>query len=901
VSRAVADTIRPILDSAARRDSIRLDTLTSQGSTFRETVKYDAEDSTIYSADGREVELFKNAKVENGEINLTADYIRLNFETNTVYAVGRKDSLTGKMVGEPIFKQGSETFNTKEIRYNFKSKRAAILGIVTQQGDGNIRGNSVKKDSLDNLYLRRAFYTTCNLIHPHFGISAPKIKMVQGKGDNKQVISGPFNLVIADIPLPIGLPFGFFPFSATRQSGVIVPQYGEEPNNRGFYLRDGGYYWAVNDYVGVRFLGQIYSRGGWGLGSQGSYTKRYRYNGSFFLQYNKNRTGEEFGPSRQISNDFRIQWSHAPVSRGGQSFSASVDLSSQNYNQNNEFSTQRYLQNAFGSSVQYSRNFGQAVTSSVNMRLNQNVRTNVVQVSAGYNVGVNQLQPFLRKNAVTPAWYESFRVGASLTGTVDLSNDLSRPQLSGVSLPEIKIVNPNGASQIIRTRPDSLPPTAQQQLDAQLSGQNQRVGVPISGNLDRILRNAQIRNSFTVPITLPNFKIAKYINLTPSMSFQGDLLTKRLSYKYIADSNGVQIDTASGLFPAYNYSFSMSMNTRVYGTFYVRKGRVEAFRHTFAPSISLNYTPDLSRDKNLYTNVQINNRGESRYLSRFVNYSSGSIGRVFGASFSLTNQLEMKLKAKSDTAKEQFTKVSIFDNFGLNGSYNFVADSFNLSTISFNANTQILKKYNVSFTSNFDPYAYKLEQGYGEIGRRTSQYLFKSGGGLANLQNMNLSVSTSFKPDGKPKTKQPAQQNQPPPNPNTEAQMQFINRNPDMYVDWNVPWTLQVNYQFSYLKNGLAAAQTLQTANFSGDLSLTEKWKINIQSGWDFVAKAPSLTNVSILRDLHCWEASFNWTPYAGQASRASNYSFELRVKSSLLKDLKLSRRRSFYDNGGGF
>lgn len=904
LARAVADTIRPRLDSAARRDSSRLDSLTSQSSTFRETVKYDAEDSTIYSADGREVELFKNAKVENGEINLTADYIRLNFETNTVYAVGRKDSLTGKMVGEPIFKQGPETFNTKEIRYNFKSKRAAIQGIVTQQGDGNIRGNSVKKDSLDNLYLRRAFYTTCNLVHPHFGISAPKIKMVQGKGDNKQVISGPFNLVIADIPLPVGLPFGFFPFSATRQSGVIVPQYGEEPNNRGFYLRDGGYYWAVNDYVGVRFLGQIYSRGGWGLGSQGSYTKRYRYNGSFFLQYNKNRTGEEFGPSRQISNDFRIQWSHAPVSRGGQSFSASVDLSSQNYNQNNEFNPQRYLQNAFGSSVQYSRNFGQAVTSSINLRLNQNVRTNVVQVSAGYNVGVNQLQPFRRKNAVTPAWYESFRIGASLTGSADLTNDL-RPQVSGSGLPEVIIVNLGGGT-VVRPRPDSLPPTQQQQLDAQLSGQNQRIGVPISGNLDRILQNAQVRNNFSVPITLPNFKIAKYINLTPSMSFSGDLLTKRLDYDYVPntsfpDSSGIRIDTASGLFPAYNYSFALSMNTRVYGTYYVRKGRVEAIRHTFAPSISLNYTPDLSKDENLYRRVQINNRGESRYLSRFVNYSSGSIGRVFGASFSLTNQLEMKLKAKSDTAKEQFTKVSIFDNFGLNGSYNFVADSFNLSTISFNANTQILKKYNVSFTSNFDPYAFKLEPGYGEIGRRTSQYLFKSGGGLANLQSVNLSVSTSFKPDGKPKTRQPAQQNQPPPNPNTEAQLQFINRNPDLYVDWNVPWTLQVNYQFSYLKNGLAPAQRLQTANFSGDLSLTEKWKINIQSGWDFVAKSPSLTNVSILRDLHCWEASFNWTPYAGQASRASNYSFELRVKSSLLKDLKLSRRRSFYDYGGGF
>ena len=912
---AAADTIRPRsgqprLDSAARAESIRLDPLVSKQSSRRDKVIYNSRDSTVSSVGDQVVELFGEAKVDYGDIHLTAEYIRLNWKTNQVYAVGRKDSVSGKMVGEPVFKQGNETFNTAEIRYNFQTKRAVIQRIVTQQGDGNIRGNSVKKDSLDNLYLRRAFYTTCDLLHPHYGISAPRIKLVQGKGDNRQVISGPFNLVIADIPLPIGLPFGFFPFSETRKSGVIVPQYGEEPNNRGFYLRDGGYYWAVNDNLGLRFLGQIYSRGGWGLGSQGSYIRRYRYNGSFYLQYNRNRVGQEIGPTRQVSNDFRIQWSHSPVSRGGQSFSASVDISSQNYNQNNEFNTQRYLSNAFGSSVQYSRNFGQLVQSSANLRVNQNVRTNVLQVSSGFNIGVNQVQPFRRKNAVTPAWYESFRVGASLNATADLTNDLQSRLNSGggSTLPEIKIVNPNGKSIIVRNRGDwLLTPAEQAALNQRdpLTGrfvQNQRVGVPLTAeNIRTILNNAQVRSSFQVPITLPNFKIAKYINLTPSMSLQGDLLTKRLTYKFIPDSNGVQIDTASGVFPAYNYSFALSTNTRVYGTFYVRKGRVEAIRHTFAPSISLNFTPDFSQDKNLYQKVQINNRGEERYLSRFVNYSSGSIGRVFGASFALTNQLEMKLRAKSDTAKEQFTKVSIFDNFGLNGGYNFVADSFNLSNLSFVANTQILKKYNIAFSSTFDPYAYVATPGYGEIGRRTSRYLFATGGALAALQNMNVSVSTSFKPDGKPKTRQPVQQNQPPPNPNTEAQLQFINRNPDMYVDWNVPWSLQINYQFSYLKTGLQRAQTIQTMNFSGDLSLTEKWKITFQSGFDFVAKGPSLTNISILRDLHCWEASFNWTPIAGQAARASNYSFEIRVKSALLKDLKLSRRRSFYDYGGGF
>ena len=402
-----ADTTRPQADSlqTAVKDSL------NGNSDLKEKVVYTDRDSTLMSADRQLVEMFGEAVVTYGEMEIRADYIRLNWKTGEVYAQQLRDSTSRKAsMGHVIFKNAGETYNSDEIRYNFKTQRAAIRAVVTKQGEGNVRGRTVKKDSSNNFYLRNAFYTTCDLLHPHYGIASSKIKLAQGRGDYKQVISGPFNLVIAGVPMPLGLPFGFFPFSEKRQSGIIVGNYGEEPLNRGFYLRDFGYYWAASEHVGLRFTGQLYSRGSWGVGSQGSYIRRYRYSGSFSLQYNHNRTGDEIGPLKRISRDFSIQWSHAPQVLGRPySFSASVNVASSSYLQNNEQNIYgsgsnlgRYQQNVFGSSVQYSRNFGDLVQTSVNVRINQNVSTKSVTAGVGVSVGVAQFQPFLRKNAITP-------------------------------------------------------------------------------------------------------------------------------------------------------------------------------------------------------------------------------------------------------------------------------------------------------------------------------------------------------------------------------------------------------------------------------------------------------------------------------------------------------------------
>lgn len=887
-----ADSLKPVV----KADTVKMthaDSLREQ-SDLQAQVDYYAKDSTIMTTDEQIVELFGDAKVDYQDIHLKADYIKLNWKTNEVYAIGRKDS-TGRMIGEPIFEQGADTYNTSEIRYNFKSRRAAIKAIITKQGEGNVRGKIVKKDSSNNFFLRGAFYTTCDLVHPHFGIQASKIKLVQGKGDNRQVISGPFNLVIAGVQLPLGLPFGFFPFSEKRKSGFILGNYGEEPQNRGFYLRDFGYYWAVNDYMGLRFTGQVYSKGGWGAGTQGNYIKKYKYSGSYSLIFNHNKSGDEVGSNKTISNDFSIQWSHSPQTLGRPySFSASVNIASSNYTRNNEQNITsttglgRYQQNVFGSSVQYSHNFGNYIQTSANFRVNQNVTTKALTAGVSVSAAVTQFQPFRRKKAVTPAWYESFRLGMNLTSSADLTNNVTT-----------QVTTSSSYSNEFRLIADST----------QTKGIKTGV-IPFNiDNLPTILKNSQVKTSFSVPISLPNFKIARNINVTPGVSLQGDVYTKQYKYTYVpptikydsatgaytqADSGGVMVSTISKPGVTYSYAFSLGINTRTYGTFYFKKlGRVEAIRHTFAPSLSLSYTPDFSSPSfGFYQRVQINQRGDQRYLSKFVGYSGG-IGKSAAASFSLTNQLEMKVRAKSDTAKNAYEKISLLDNFSISGSYNFMADTMKLSNISVSANTVIKKKYNIAFASVFDPYAV-LQDPFVATGVRIRDFKISRGQGLAQLQSMTIGFSTAFKGGSKKKDQKPKEK----PEGMSDADMKFIQTNPQLYIDWDVPWNVNVAYNFSYTKYGLAKAQSFQTLSFNGDIKLTEKWAMTFTTGWDFVQGAPSLTNIGLTRNLHCWEAAFNWTPIA-QNLRGGNYNFELRVRSSLLKDLKLSRRRSFYDMGG--
>ena len=872
-----------IIKSISPKDSL------SKKTDLETTVFYSAIDSTVLDAEKQVVNLYGGAKLKYGNIALEADYIRLDWSKNEVFAKGTLDTATKKIIGLPVFTQGQDKYDSEEVRYNFKSKRASIKAIVTQQGEGFVQGKTVKKDEEDNLYIRNAIYTTCNLTHPHFHIKASKIKVV-GK---KEIISGPFHFELNDIPLPIGLPFGFFPYSQPKEagkSGVIVPTYGEEPTGRGFYLREGGYYWAASENIGVRFTGQIYSKGGWGLGANSQYNKRYRFAGSFNLAFNRNTNGDEFSPTKR--NDFSLQWSHSPQSRGNSSFSASVNIASNSYNQFNTFNSQQYLSNTIGSSVQYTKNIGQTIRTGISLRINQNTTTRVFDAGTEFNFGLNQFQPFKRKNSLGDQFLDQFRLGLDFSGGISMTNQVSDPYTRY----EFDVYPRESNSQrgiiqkpFVPKTMDELPPGV----------------IPVDAStLPLLWEKAQTNFNYSIPLSLPNLKLNKYVNLTPGVSWSGNMYTRSYKYTYMKSDSTVRIDTIGGL-PKFNsqLSFSASMNTRIYGTLRFKKGRLEALRHTIAPSISLSYTPDYSDPTyGYYQDVRINNRkfinkegveqvGDIRRISTFDPRQMSYGGASGSISFGLQNTLEAKLKTKSDTATKQNEKVTILDNFGINGSYNLLAKEYPLSNLNFNTNSRV-SEFDINIGGSFDPYLYVNDKLFFDVGRRTPDLMLSQGEGLARLTALNLSIGRRFAPSKSKNLKTSTNA--------SEAQLKQINRNIDDYVDWNVPWTFSFSYQFSMNRMGLAAAQQISGLTFQGDLSLTEKWKFSMSSGYDFKYSGLTYTNMSVHRDLHCWELNFNWTPIASPFyGRASNYSFDLRVKSSLLQELKISRRRSFYDKGG--
>jgi lipopolysaccharide export system protein LptA len=861
-------------------DTSKIDTTLFADSDLKSMVVYNAKDSTIMDPDNQEVHLYGNAKVTYGSIVLEANYIKLNWKTNEVFAKGMYDSTAKKIVGDPVFQDGDEKYDSKQLRYNFKSRKGIIGGIVTQQGDGNIRGESVKKDADDNLYIRGSKYTTCDLEHPHFYISSKKLKVVA----NKQVISGPFHLNILDIPIkPVGLPFGYFPIPKKKEigtSGVLMPTYGEEPNGRGFYLRGGGYYWAISERINLILTTQIYTKGSWGLGFQSSYATKYRYSGNLAFNYNRNVLGSEIKALNDPRNDFSLSWSHSPVPRGTSSFGASVNLGSNSYNQNNAVETQRYIQNVASSSVQYSKQFGQYGRAGTSLRVNQrfpdrakidpvtgkNKDPGTIDAGLDFNMGLNQIAPFALKGGIG-RWYESFRLGMDFNGGLAVNTNRNYADTTGLGFILTNKIDTTGRSSGVTT-------------------------FPVNGeNIEAFLKNAQFRGQYSVPISLPNFKLLKYFNFTPGVSLSGEVFTKRFQYNYLGKSK-MQVDTIKGINLVNQVAFNIGMNTRMYGMFFIKGKRLEAIRHTIIPSLSFSYVPDQS---NLYQRVQVNDAGDKRYLNKYrtIGGPQGGIGQsAAGASWSINNLIEAKVRPKNDSTGKEFEKISILDNLSINGSYDFTRDSLRASNISMNTNARLFKNLDFNIGANFDPYSYVADGVYGAVGRKTNNLALTMGQGLMRLSNLNVAFNTRFAPKGadKPKKSDKA----------TEEQLRMINNNPDLYVDFDIPWSLNLSYNFGYSRNGLDRGQTIQTLRLNGDFSLTQKWKFVFDTGYDFETKGPSITNLRISRDLHCWEMSFDWTPFAATGSqRASNYSFDLRVKSALLKDLKISRRRSFYDRGG--
>lgn len=886
------DTTKPKIDTLkipAKRD-------------IETTVLYSAEDSVVTDMITKEIFLYGKAKVKYGEIELTAAFITFDQEKNTLFATGKPDS-AGRFRDVAKFKQGEDQYEADTMRYNFKTQKAIVRGIVTKQDEGFITSQKAKKSDTGEMFALNSHYTTCNKKHPHWYINASKLKLVP----NKQVICGPFNLVVADIPTPLGFAFGMFPLNEKRRSGIVIPTYGEDAQ-RGFFLRNGGYYWAINDYMAADFMGGIYTNGSWELMPVFNYLKRYRYNGNFSLSLNRRVGGEDFRPTK--ASDFSLRWSHTPTPRGRSSFSANVSLASNNFNQrNNTFNMQQQLSSTTSSGINYSTSFDIG-KSQANLALSatqdQNTGTGVMNVQLpSLNFSINRIYLFKKDGRRVPEWLKNLNIQYSLTAGATFTNDY--------------LQRSNGLPFKVSNKP--VIPTDVVSIENPFQTTNTTAQSPVPNfslaNLPAILRNAQIGALHNIPLST-SIKLMKHINFSPSLSYREAWFPYKLDYVWENDKNAVRVDTSRGFHRAHSYSASAGLNTQIFGIFrFGKKSRIEAIRHTIMPSLSFSFSPNQAGDKfGYFRNLQIDSTGRTQDVSRFQGFNpnapitlaeSGSIG------FQVNNIFEAKVRPKSDTAEVK--KVKLLDNLSFGTNYNIFAKEFNLSPITMGARTNIAQLIDINFNGTFEPYAYEAEwiDASGAVLRQRKVNTFrwqKKGYDWLQLANANINFSFNLTPESfKKKTQQKANNalNQINDNMNdprrggtganldnqrAKQELQNIKQNPNMYVDFDVPWTLNVSYVFSYNKLGYNPSDITQSANFNGDLKLTKTWKFGYTSGYDIKAKAFTMTNFSFHKDLHCWEAVFNINPF-GQFQM---YSFDLRVKASILQDLKISKRRTWFD-----
>ena len=841
--------------------SKQLDSLKSD-SEIETTINYNAKDSIYYDLKTQIIKLYGNSSIDYGNINLKAHKIMIDWNAQTLDANFMRDS-TGLKIGKPIFTENNQSYETDKITYNFNSKKAIISGIVTQLDDAYMQGEKVKKNELDELYIHDAKYTTCNLADPHFHIATKKLKVIPGK----KVISGPFHLKFGNVPTPLGFIFGMFPQPKETVSGIIMPSYGEE-KRRGFYLREGGYYFAVNDYFDLRLTGDIYSKGGYGATIATNYKKRYAYNGSLKFNYNKSKTGEIESPFE--SNDFSFSWTHTPSSKGRSSrFSSSVNFQTNSYNQNKNLVQSNFNQSInaqFNSNISYSKTFkGSPFNISTNLRHSQNVQNKKVNLTLpdlSYNM--SRIYPFKNMGKLGKTALGKISISHRFTGKIELTNGSSSNSLNSIN-----VINSS----------DSF----NQQVDFNMQ------------NINTIIDRSKIGGKHTIPIST-SFNILKFFTVSPSINYNEIWYLKKLNYTYNEVENGIEIDTTNSFSRAWSYNTALSLSTRIYGTVFFKKGKIKAIRHVITPEISLTYSPDFTQKKyGYYENIQINNEGETRLLSKYENFLYGSprIGSSASMNFYIGNNLEMKVIDENDTISGT-KKIKIFENLSFSGNYNFLADSFQLSPIRFNTRTSFFKRLiNVSLSGTMDPYAYKLDS-ISETNqiyqRRINELAIKNNQGLGSLAFINMALGMRFSAKD---FQSPEEEDEKESRFGTRREIDYINSNIAEYVDFNVPWSINASYNLNRRKIGYNDPTITQTITMSGDISISEKTKISMRSGYDFKNKMLTQTSINAIRDLHCWRIRFNWVPFG----RFQSYNLSISAVSALLQDLKLEKRSRFFDN----
>jgi hypothetical protein len=803
-----------------------------KGSSLDARVFYKSADSLTFFLDKKDILLYNEAKVDYEKMHLESGLMTVNVDTKTLFAEGIDDSI-GTRVQNPIFKEGTEEYKSKELKYNFDTKRGLISNVFTKESDGYLHGEKVKKEDEKTMYISSGMFTTCdNEEHPHFGISFSKAKAIT---DDK-IVTGPAWFSLMEIPLPVGIPFAYFPFTDGKKSGFLMPSYGNAAN-RGYYLRNIGWYFAINDYIDLALQGDIYTNLSYAFNVTSKYVKRYKYKGSIEFRYENNHTGLKNTPSYSSSSDFKFRWSHTQDAKSHpyRTFSANVNLVSSKFNQYTT-NVSDYFNNTTTSSIAFSTKLGSSWSFSANLGESYNINTGAISMDLpSMTLSSIQFYPFRKKKSSGKRkWYEdiSFSYRANLINTIDTYDSLLT-----------------------------------------------------SSDLIKNFRNGIMHS---IPIS-SNVKILKHLNWTNSISYTERWYTNSLSKTYNPETDLIDKDTIYGFIANRNANFTSSINTRLYGMFTFKKGFIKAVRHVINPSISFNYTPDFSEPSLGFYDFYTDKEGKRVYYSKTENgvFGSPPQGASGVISFSLGNNLEMKVPDKNDTV-EGMRKIVLLEAFNISSGYDLARDSVNWQPLRLTARTTLFKKLLINFSAAYTPYVLN------ENGVLTNELLWHKEGRLFQKQNSQWTLNMSWNLNSKADHSQTTGDYHSP----TEMQYSpFSNPNEILseHVDFSIPWNLTLGVNYSRLSSyivSIAGYQTNQSATLTarGDLNLTEKWKIGFSSGYDFITKDFTYTSIDFYRDLHCWEMRMNWIPFGPR----QGWNFSISVKAPMLQDLKYEKRNDF-------
>lgn len=863
-------------------DSIRQDSLNRERSSgLNSPVDYTAEDSLVYDATTRTARLYGSSTVKYENMDLASEKIYMSLDSSVVHATGKLDTTNvkpGTLTGTPVFKLGSDEYESDTMAFNFKSKKGLINNVYTQQEDGFLRSELSKRNDNGDVYLQHGRYTTCDAEHPDFYIALSRAKVRPGK----DVTFGPAYLVVADVPLPLAIPYGFFPFTKSYSSGFIMPSYGDE-SDRGFYLKDGGYYFAISDKMDLKLLGEIYTKGSWGFSAASNYNKRYKYSGSFLFSYQDTKTGDKGMPDFSCQKSFKIQWSHRQDSKANpySSLSASVNFATSSYEQNNlnsMYNPQTLTQSTRTSSVSWSTTFSSiGMTLSSTANLSQNMRDSTISMTLpDLNISISRFYPFKRKKAAgKERWYE--KISMSYTG--QMSNSIS---------------------------------TKENQL--------------MKSNLVKDWRNGF---NHKIPIS-GNFTLFKYINVSPSFNFTDRMYSSKVDKSW-DEANQVEVsDTTYGFHNVYDWNLALSMSTKLYGFWIPNRklfgDKIQAIRHVLTPSVSFSYAPDFSSSRyGYYKTYQKTDAEGNVSLVEYSPYSGMMYGvpgkgKTGSVSFDLSNNIEMKVKSDKDTTGMK--KISIIDELGASMSYNMAAKEKPWSDLSVRLRLKWWKSYTFNMNAVFATYAYELDaDGNPYVGNHTEW----GRGRLGRFQGTSQNISFTLTPEKLKKWFGGGDDEEEETDGEKEGVDTGIESNvdddmiegqrgakrkkkggkaetdSDGYMAFSMPWSLTFGYGITMSENTSGKFNTksmrypykfTQTLNVSGNLSISEGWNISFSSGYDFENHAISMTTASLQRDLHCFNMSCSvvLAPY-------TSYNFTFRCNASTLTDVLKYDKRSGYSN----